>query len=304
MAANSERLSLGTAVSSLLALLRKPSVALVLTNTVTAGVLLYALSEGRPLRALRRLLWRAALAAVPRSLVDRELGSIKRKLERDLIGSSLDGESLVLALPDAGWTRAAVGETLARYGAADAALWRSGRISGCVYHGGDDLADVQTDAFRLYAISNPLHPDVFPRLRKVRAAPRAQRGLAAGARPSPLPRSPPHGARLPPPALPADGGRSRRHDAGAVPRHARVLRHNDERRHREHPHGRQGARAHARAAPPASLCARARFDARSLRPPSSSSFRFTHAGVPRPRAQHARRARARARRARDGARRV
>lgn len=191
MAANSERLSLGTAVSSLLALLRKPSVALVLTNTVTAGVLLYALSEGRPLRALRRLLWRAALAAVPRSLVDRELGSIKRKLERDLIGSSLDGESLVLALPDAGWTRAAVGETLARYGAADAALWRSGRISGCVYHGGDDLADVQTDAFRLYAISNPLHPDVFPRLRKVRAAPRAQRGLAAGARPSPLPRSPP-----------------------------------------------------------------------------------------------------------------
>ena len=173
----SDSLSLSSAFSSLLALLRKPSVALVLSNTVTAGVLLYALSEGRPLRALRRLLWRAALAAVPRSLVDRELGSIKRKLERDLIGSTLDGESLVLALPDAGWPRAAVGETLARYGAADAALWRSGRISGCVYHGGDDLADVQTDAFRLYAISNPLHPDVFPRLRKVRggAAARAKK---------------------------------------------------------------------------------------------------------------------------------
>lgn len=142
--------------------------ALLLTNAATAAVLLHALSGGAPLKALRRLLFRAALAAVPASLVSRELGKIKGKMERDLVGSSLEGETLVPALPAQGWPAPAVAATLAKYGAKDRALWASGRISGCVYHGGEALEEVMTSAFRAFAISNPLHPDVFPSLRKVR----------------------------------------------------------------------------------------------------------------------------------------
>ena len=212
--------------------LRKPSTVLVLTNAATAWVLLYALSEGRPLRALRRLAWKAALAAVPKSLVDKELGSIKRKIARDLIGSTLDGEEIVLSLPAAGWTLESVRETLGRYGAADAALWRSGRISGCVYHGGDALAEVQTDAFRAYAISNPLHPDVFPRLRKVRVLRpvewivRGRFGYAPAKFDLPLPHSR-HPLRI---SL-ADGGGGRLHDSSHVQRRPCVLRNDDERRY-------------------------------------------------------------------------
>ena len=68
----------------------------------------------------------------------------------------------------AGLSRDDVVAKLALYDATDRKLWRSGRISGCVYHGGDDLSDVMGEAFKRYALANPLHPDVFPSLRKVR----------------------------------------------------------------------------------------------------------------------------------------
>lgn len=48
-------------------------------------------------------------------------------------------------------------------------IWRKGMVSGTVYHGGDDLLDVITEAFRAFAVSNPLHPDVFPEVRKMEA---------------------------------------------------------------------------------------------------------------------------------------
>lgn len=47
--------------------------------------------------------------------------------------------------------------------------WREGKLSGAVYHGGDDLTRVVVAAFERYAVSNPLHPDVFPAIRKMEA---------------------------------------------------------------------------------------------------------------------------------------
>ncbi|EGO00216.1 hypothetical protein SERLA73DRAFT_89122 [Serpula lacrymans var. lacrymans S7.3] len=47
--------------------------------------------------------------------------------------------------------------------------WRHGKLSGAVYHGGDDLQKVVVSAFERYSVSNPLHPDVFPAIRKMEA---------------------------------------------------------------------------------------------------------------------------------------
>jgi sphinganine-1-phosphate aldolase len=44
-------------------------------------------------------------------------------------------------------------------------------MSGCVYHGGDDLSDITAEAYKRFSLSNPLHPDVFPSVRKVRCLP-------------------------------------------------------------------------------------------------------------------------------------
>ncbi|KAI0728271.1 PLP-dependent transferase [Fomitopsis betulina] len=47
--------------------------------------------------------------------------------------------------------------------------WREGKVSGAVYHGGDELTRVILTAIERYALSNPLHPDVFPAVRKMEA---------------------------------------------------------------------------------------------------------------------------------------
>jgi len=53
--------------------------------------------------------------------------------------------------------------------AADEPKWKEGQVSGTVYHGGDELTAVMTAAFRRFALSNPLHPAVFPSLRRMEA---------------------------------------------------------------------------------------------------------------------------------------
>ncbi|KAH6906411.1 sphinganine-1-phosphate aldolase [Coprinopsis sp. MPI-PUGE-AT-0042] len=48
-------------------------------------------------------------------------------------------------------------------------VWKDGKLSGAVYHGGDDLHEVITSTYSRYCVSNPLHPDVFPAVRKMEA---------------------------------------------------------------------------------------------------------------------------------------
>ena len=49
------------------------------------------------------------------------------------------------------------------------AEWEKGQVSGAVYHGGKEMLDLQGEAYRMFAVSNPLHPDVFPGVRKMEA---------------------------------------------------------------------------------------------------------------------------------------
>ena len=42
-----------------------------------------------------------------------------------------------------------------------------GRVSGTVYHGGEDLNGIIADAMSRFLLTNPLHPDVFPGVRKM-----------------------------------------------------------------------------------------------------------------------------------------
>lgn len=69
----------------------------------------------------------------------------------------------------AGLPAAKVIEALEKGAAKDREKWNNGQVSGSVYHGGDDLTAVIGQAFSRYALSNPLHPDLFPSVRKVGA---------------------------------------------------------------------------------------------------------------------------------------
>lgn len=48
-------------------------------------------------------------------------------------------------------------------------VWKGGKISGAVYHGGEEMSSILAEAVKMFMVSNPLHPDVFPGVRKMEA---------------------------------------------------------------------------------------------------------------------------------------
>jgi sphinganine-1-phosphate aldolase len=73
------------------------------------------------------------------------------------------------SLPKQGWSPDVVRAELDKLAGMRHTLWEDGRVSGTVYHGGYDLLRLQMEAYRLFAVSNPIHPDVFPGVRKMEA---------------------------------------------------------------------------------------------------------------------------------------
>jgi sphinganine-1-phosphate aldolase len=90
------------------------------------------------------------------------------ELETKLVPSG-PGVTKYTALPVTGWSADQVREELKKLGEMEHTRWEDGRVSGAVYHGGDELSDLQSEAFRKFGVSNPIHPDVFPAVRKMEA---------------------------------------------------------------------------------------------------------------------------------------
>jgi len=75
----------------------------------------------------------------------------------------------MITLPAEGWSEEQVRKALNDLEAMEHTRWEDGRVSGAVYHGGDELIKLQTEAFGMFTVSNPIHPDVFPGVRKMEA---------------------------------------------------------------------------------------------------------------------------------------
>ncbi|KAK4242097.1 hypothetical protein C8A03DRAFT_40518 [Achaetomium macrosporum] len=74
-----------------------------------------------------------------------------------------------LTLPKEGWAEDAVRTELEALASMDHTRWEDGYVSGAVYHGEDDLLKLQTEAYGKFTVANPIHPDVFPGVRKMEA---------------------------------------------------------------------------------------------------------------------------------------
>ncbi|GAM84888.1 hypothetical protein ANO11243_028900 [Dothideomycetidae sp. 11243] len=73
------------------------------------------------------------------------------------------------SLPVEGWNADQVRAELTKLSDMKHTRWEDGRVSGAVYHGGRELCSLQTTAFDMFGVSNPIHPDVFPGVRKMEA---------------------------------------------------------------------------------------------------------------------------------------
>ncbi|KAM5350478.1 hypothetical protein ACJ41O_006983 [Fusarium nematophilum] len=74
-----------------------------------------------------------------------------------------------LTLPKDGLPHDAVRSELENLANMDHTRWEDGYVSGAVYHGEDELLKLQTEAFGKFTVANPIHPDVFPGVRKMEA---------------------------------------------------------------------------------------------------------------------------------------
>ena len=118
---------------------------------------------------LRRILYGLFLQAPGvRSQVQKQVSDAVKKLEGRLVPKG-PGISRYLTLPKEGWSEQQVRAELQKASEMEHTRWEDGLVSGAVYHGGDSLIKLQAEAFEKFCVSNPIHPDVFPAVRKMEA---------------------------------------------------------------------------------------------------------------------------------------
>jgi sphinganine-1-phosphate aldolase len=119
--------------------------------------------------SIRKSLYRIFLGLPGvRGKVQAEVKTTLADLEKKLVPSG-PGITKYTALPAAGWGPDQVRAELEKLSEMDHARWEDGRVSGAVYHGGKELQQLQMEAFGKFGVSNPIHPDVFPGVRKMEA---------------------------------------------------------------------------------------------------------------------------------------
>ncbi|KAI9364469.1 pyridoxal phosphate-dependent transferase [Zopfochytrium polystomum] len=110
----------------------------------------------------------ASRSAIPgaNSLVQAEIDKSVKSLQAGMLKDSR-GENA--RLPPKGLSDDAVRAELKRHHQLGHVHWKDGKVSGAVYHGGDQLGSLITEAYGLFNVSNPLHPELFPGIRKMEA---------------------------------------------------------------------------------------------------------------------------------------
>lgn len=103
-----------------------------------------------------------------KSKLDKELSETIGKMG-DSIMKNNDDLLQVIEIPAHGLTSKEIESELDKLQELEHSDWHNGRVSGAVYHGGDELLKLQAEAYYKYSVSNQLHPDVFPGVRKMEA---------------------------------------------------------------------------------------------------------------------------------------
>ncbi|CAH2321263.1 sphingosine-1-phosphate lyase 1 [Pelobates cultripes] len=100
--------------------------------------------------------------------IQSELNKALDEMSERMVGQNV-GISYVKSLPPTGLKQEQVLEKLKEYSALSHVSWKSGKVSGTVYSGEDKLTQLLVKVYGEFAWSNPLHPDIFPGVRKMEA---------------------------------------------------------------------------------------------------------------------------------------
>ena len=103
-----------------------------------------------------------------RSQVEKQIAVATKDIE-DKIAPSLPGTNHYTSIPKEAWTSDQLRTELTTLAEMKRTRWEEGKVSGAVYHGGSELITLQHEAMQLFSVSNPIHADVFPAVRKMEA---------------------------------------------------------------------------------------------------------------------------------------
>ncbi|KAJ3074361.1 hypothetical protein HDU98_011430 [Podochytrium sp. JEL0797] len=96
--------------------------------------------------------------------VEKSVASLQKK-----ILGKVEEKTKQHALPATSVPTATVLAQLERFKGQENPDWKAGKVSGAIYHGGDDVSKLITQAFGMFTITNPLHPELFPGIRQMEA---------------------------------------------------------------------------------------------------------------------------------------
>lgn len=97
------------------------------------------------------------------SELEKIMGTVRKAVIQDI------GIPAYTQLPERGCSEEEIVEQLDVLRKAGHTHWEEGKVSGTVYHGGSEITRLSSKAYELFIWSNPLHPDVFPGVRKMEA---------------------------------------------------------------------------------------------------------------------------------------
>ena len=104
-----------------------------------------------------------------RRIMDKEIEKATEPFEKLILSNIPDSGRRYSVIPAAGISKNEVRAMLRTRSSKEKAIWENGKFSGTVYHGGQDLCDLQGEALSLYSLSNLLHPGSFPCSRHMEA---------------------------------------------------------------------------------------------------------------------------------------
>ncbi|KAL3877655.1 hypothetical protein ACJMK2_035330 [Sinanodonta woodiana] len=100
--------------------------------------------------------------------IDKEMIKYAKELELGY-NKGIGPSGYLLHLPKKGLTADDIRRELQNYHSMVHTDWSKGSVSGAVYSGDPDLTRVLTETYGTFAWTNPLHPDLFPDVRKMEA---------------------------------------------------------------------------------------------------------------------------------------
>eukprot|EP00051_Salpingoeca_urceolata_P012013 m.149316 g.149316 ORF g.149316 m.149316 type:complete len:533 (-) comp17344_c0_seq2:163-1761(-) len=159
-----------SAVSAVVdAVKERPLLALGLTNAATGTVVLYlmARSQGGVVHVLKNALF-STLKNVPgiQGAIDSEQQAVVDKVKASMFAEKGYGEPL-FALPREGRDADELLKEMEGWAKRESVHWKDAKVTGAVYHGGEELQATLSKALSLFLLSNPLHPEQFPCVRKL-----------------------------------------------------------------------------------------------------------------------------------------